>query len=177
MPPLTTGSIVKPPPLPGRLPEPIRRRLAAVAREKAARAEAERLARQRAAAERARAEAAAAKRVIPSFETAAVRRAPAQSPPAAPLSPATPPQMGVRLSKAETIDALRLQWTLLRAKYYRHLKGLNARYIRSASSPGTQHFVLVAGPVAGAMQALELCQDVSTSGTPCVVGDFVGNAL
>lgn len=109
------------------------------------------------------------------FSAPTITRATPQQPVAVPRE--TPPAMGVRLASAPSVDALRLQWTLLRERHGQYLGGLAPRYILSGMNGVGPTYELIAGPLPGAMQALELCQDVSRSGTPCIIGDYVGNAL
>ncbi|MEO1282094.1 MAG: hypothetical protein AAFV69_10195 [Pseudomonadota bacterium] len=114
------------------------------------------------------------------FGTAQVARAQPATPTAQPsrrLGADQAPRMGVRLAVAPSVDGLRLQWTLLRERHGRYLGALSPRYIQTSRNGAPASYELVAGPVAGAIQALELCQDVSRHGTRCVIGDFVGNAL
>lgn len=161
VPPLTTGSI-KPPPLPIRGPARPKLKPAAIAAK--IRPTTAPTPTGFGATNVARAEPA--------------RRVAAATPPAARrLGANESPAMGVRLSVAPSIDGLRLQWTLLRERHGTYLGGLSARYIQTSRNGAPANYELVAGPLSGAVQALELCQDVSRSGTRCVVGDFVGNAL
>ncbi len=171
---ITTGSIPRLPPPPLRAPPPPPEFL---------RAQAEAAAAKLAALEKEKAEQAArAKPVV--FGPATVNRAddadaagpdPALATSRAPVLGAA---IGVRLATAPSIDALRLQWTLISERYGAQLSGLSPRYVQASANGIGSSYELIAGPVPGTIEALEICQGiVRAGGARCIIGDFVGNAL
>jgi len=166
--PIETGSI-RVPPAPGRRPAPpsdvvakIKAKAAALAKAAEAKAQAEK------AAAVAR---AAAKPARVAFAAPQVTRAPT-----APVTSA--PKLGLRLARGPSVDAIRLSWNLMRERHPDVLGSLTPRYVFVPATPTTAPaFQLLAGPLNGAAEALQTCQDMSARGLPCEIGDFAGNAL
>lgn len=189
---ITTGSI-------GRLPPPPLRAPAAPPEFLKARAEAKAAAEAKAklaALEKQKAAEAAARATPVVFGPATINRndpqtasssspsgaaqpvVPVAAAPTAGSRPVLGADIGVRLATAPSIDALRLQWTLLRERHGPQLAGLSPRYVQASANGIGASYELIAGPVPGTIEALEICQDVvRNGGARCIIGDYVGNAL
>ena len=89
---------------------------------------------------------------------------------------AAPKPLGVRLSSAASIDALRLSWSLLADRHGPALKNLQPRYIAGGDAQNPS-FELIAGPITSSAQAKRLCKTLTDGTKPCKVGDFAGDAL
>lgn len=181
---ITTGSIGRLPPPPLRAPAPPAAFLKARADAKAAAEAKARLA----ALERQKADEAAQRAKPVVFGPATVNRSNASGSQGEAVSPAAvqpasrPPVLGaaigVRLATAPSVDALRLQWTLLSERFGTQLTGLSPRYVQASANGIGASYELIAGPVPGTIEALEICQGiVRNGGARCIIGDFVGNAL
>lgn len=99
---------------------------------------------------------------------------------AAEVKPASPPAVpqpgvGVRLTTGPSVDALRLNWSLLTERYGAELGGLEPRYV-AGGSPSAP-FALIAGPLADDATARSFCAGLNAKGLACVVDSFTGNAL
>jgi len=86
------------------------------------------------------------------------------------------PAAGVVISNGESVDSLRLSWSLLAERYGAELRGLEPRYMLS-TDPSGGSFDLVAGPLANRNDAAALCKSLQSRNIPCRVSDFGGNAL
>ncbi|MCB1512112.1 MAG: SPOR domain-containing protein [Hyphomicrobiaceae bacterium] len=94
------------------------------------------------------------------------------------LTPTLPPPIAdnsaaITLSRASTIDGLRVSWQALANKHPTLLGGLQPRYAREAG--GT--FRLLAGPFGDRAAADRLCSALRIDNVPCGIGKFTGNAL
>ena len=87
-----------------------------------------------------------------------------------------PKPLGVRLSSAASVDALRLSWSLLADRHGSALKNLVPRYV-AAGDAQNPSFDLIAGPIKSGAQAKRLCKTLTDASTPCKVSDFGGDAL
>lgn len=83
--------------------------------------------------------------------------------------------VGIRLTAAPSLDALRLSWTLMSERYAFELTGLEPRYITSTSPAAP--YSLVAGPLTDEPEAKRRCALLIARGIPCSVDSFNGNAL
>jgi hypothetical protein len=94
----------------------------------------------------------------------------------APAQPTAPPAgpYGLELVTGPSIDALRLNWTLLGDRHGSALKSLEARYVAGEPSGVLK---LLAGPVATAEEGHKLCEQFRAKGTPCRVALFQGTGF
>jgi hypothetical protein len=105
---------------------------------------------------------AAAQPAIASFGPGAVKAA----------APAGP--VGVELSSGPSLDALRLNWSLLADRHAASLKNLEARYTNAGEG---QPYQLVAGPIGTPEEAARVCAQLKAKRVACRVTGFGGNAL
>jgi hypothetical protein len=93
--------------------------------------------------------------------------------------PATPPKpaaVGVLLATGPSVDALRLNWTILKDRHSDVVKSLSPRYV--VSGPADKRtYSLVAGPISSAEQAKSVCRSMAEKGAACEVANYRGNAL
>ena len=87
-----------------------------------------------------------------------------------------PKPVGVRLSSASSVDALRLSWSLLSDRHGPALKNLEPRYV-AGGDPQNPSFDLIAGPIKSNSQAKRLCKTLTDTKTPCKISDFIGDTL
>ena len=86
---------------------------------------------------------------------------------------------GIQLGTGPSVDALRLNWTLLQQRHQGVLQKLQPRYTASRDAgPGGQGaaFDLIAGPLPAA-EAQRTCDALRAQNVACKVGGFGGNAL
>ncbi len=86
---------------------------------------------------------------------------------------------GIQLGTGPSVDALRLNWTLLQQRHGGALQRLQPRYMSSrGAAPGAQGqaFDLIAGPLPPA-EAQRTCDALRARNVACKVGGFGGNAL
>jgi hypothetical protein len=89
---------------------------------------------------------------------------------------AKPGAVGVVLATGASVDALKLNWTILNDRHSDAVKGLTPHY--TVSGPANNRvYSLVAGPVASAEQAKSLCQTMEQKGMTCSVSAYRGSAL
>jgi hypothetical protein len=81
---------------------------------------------------------------------------------------------GLELVVGPSVDALRLNWTLLGDRHGAPLKSLEPRYT-AASQTGP--YQLLAGPVATVDDGWRLCEIFRAKGTPCKVSQFQGHGF
>jgi hypothetical protein len=85
-------------------------------------------------------------------------------------------EVGVILATGPSLDALRLNWSILTDRYADAVRNLHPRYqVKGRASKRT--YRLVVGPVASTAEAKNLCKDMQTRGMPCEVSVYRGNAL
>lgn len=84
--------------------------------------------------------------------------------------------MGIELTGGESLEALRLSWSLLTEQHKQVLRRLAPRY-RTARQGVDQPLTLVAGPFANAAEASRACAALRAKQVSCRVGEFAGNAL
>ena len=87
-----------------------------------------------------------------------------------------PKPLGVKLSSGDSIDALRLSWSLLAERHGDALKNLQARYV-AAGDPKNPSYHLIAGPIKSTAAAKKLCKTLAANNIPCTPGDFAGDTL
>ena len=83
--------------------------------------------------------------------------------------------VGIRLTAAPSVDALRLSWSLMSERYASELNGLQPRYV--AGGAPAAPYSLVAGPFSDQSEAQRRCALLIARGIPCSVDSFTGNAL
>ena len=76
----------------------------------------------------------------------------------------------------ESVDSLRLSWTLLKERHGNDFHALEPRYTTDMSG-SEQTYDLIVGPVASVDDAKRLCQELAMKATPCKVSHFTGDAL
>jgi hypothetical protein len=103
-----------------------------------------------------------------SIETGSIER---KNKAAAPKTP-----VGVLVATGSSIDALRLNWTILTDRHGQTIRNLRPRYVIKGSG-AARSYGLVVGPVASTAKAQNLCKELTAKGQTCTVSKFQGNAL
>ena len=97
----------------------------------------------------------------------------------APTATATAPkpaQIGLLLGNAPTVDAVKLNWTILNDRHADAVRNLRPRYV--AMGKGAERsYALLAGPVASPEQAKTLCKLMADRGVACEVSTYRGTAF
>jgi hypothetical protein len=102
-------------------------------------------------------------------------KAPA-APSAATTAAAKPTQIGLLLGNAPTVDAVKLNWTILNDRHADAVRNLHPRYV--ANGKGSERtYALLAGPVASPEQAKTLCKLMMDRGLACEVSTYRGTAF
>ena len=99
---------------------------------------------------------------------------PAAFGPGAIRTPAPAQPVAVELASGPSLDALRLNWSLLSERHSASLKHLEARYTNAGEG---QPYQLVAGPIATPDEAAKVCAQLKAKRVACRVTGFGGNAL
>ena len=90
--------------------------------------------------------------------------------------PAKPAPVGVLLATGPSVDALKLNWSILKDQHADAVGNLSPRVV--VSGPASKRvYSLVAGPIASADQAKNLCVSMAAKGVGCEVSTFRGSAL
>lgn len=84
--------------------------------------------------------------------------------------------VGLELTNADSIDALRQSWSTLAAQNAGMLGKLAPRY-RLSTDLNAQPFTLVAGPVANTADANRICAALRAKGVGCRIGSYSGEGL
>jgi hypothetical protein len=121
----------------------------------------------------------------PKIETGSIPAVPKPVAPSAPapvafgpaVVKAEPKPLGVQLGSALTLDALRLNWSLLTESNSDTLKTLSPRYTASGTPEAGEVYDLVAGPVKSAADGKRICKALAARGVDCRVGPMAGSAL
>ena len=92
------------------------------------------------------------------------------------VKPAAKP-FAVQLGHGTSLDAIRLNWSLLAERNGDALGKLQPRYTATPAGDAGEIFDLVAGPVKSAADAKKICKIMAARGIDCKVGPFGGNAL
>ncbi len=120
--------------------------------------------------------------------TGSIPTAPAQGVPAPPATThasvsfgpgaikASPPASpaGVEIASGPSLEALRLNWSLLADRHAPQLKNLEARYTSVGEG---QPYQLIAGPISSTDDAKRVCAQLQAKRVACRVTGFGGNAL
>jgi hypothetical protein len=102
-------------------------------------------------------------------------KAPA-TPPTATATAAKPAQIGLLLGNAPSVDAVKLNWTILNDRHGDAVRNLHPRYV--AMGKGAERtYALLAGPVASPEQAKTLCKLMVDRGVACEVSTYRGTAF
>jgi len=114
--------------------------------------------------------AAAAPKSETAIETGSIARAKAQTP------PKKPAEVGLLLGTGPSVDALRLNWTILNDRHGDAMQNLHPRYVTSGKG-NERSYALLAGPVASTEQAKTLCKLMTDRGLACEVSTYRGTAF
>jgi hypothetical protein len=98
------------------------------------------------------------------FGPAVVRPAPAQAP------------VALRLATSQSVEALRVRWSLLSERHGSTLRNLEPRY-QAEGTGEARNYQLIAGPVRSAEEAKRLCATLRAKNESCSVGGYGGQAL
>jgi hypothetical protein len=91
-------------------------------------------------------------------------------------TPAKPAPVGVLLATGPSVDALKLNWSILKDRHSDAVGSLSPRVV--VSGPANKRvYSLVAGPIASADEAKNLCVSMAAKGVGCEVSTFRGSAL
>ena len=82
--------------------------------------------------------------------------------------------VGVEIANGPSLDALRLNWSLLAERHSSQLKNLEARYLSAGEG---QPYQLLAGPITSQDEAKRVCAQLQAKRVACRVTGFGGNAL
>lgn len=110
----------------------------------------------------------------PAIETGSISAAKA-APAAKAATPAKSP-VGVLLATGPSVDALRLNWSILTDRHADAVKNLQPRYVVSGKA-NERSYGLVAGPVESTAEAANVCKVMEERGVPCEISLYRGNAL
>jgi hypothetical protein len=84
--------------------------------------------------------------------------------------------VGVLLATGDSVDSLRLNWTILNDRHADSVKNLAPRYVVSGKA-SKKVYSLVAGPIATTDKARTLCREMTQKGLACEVSIYRGTAL
>lgn len=87
-----------------------------------------------------------------------------------------PKPTGMQIASANSVEGLRVNWSLLSENYGAELKNLEPRYA-ATGDPANPNYSLVVGPMKSKAEAIKVCKALNAKSVPCKVGDFIGNAL
>jgi cytoskeletal protein RodZ len=100
----------------------------------------------------------------------------AEKAPAAPAVAAKPTQIGLLLGSAPSVDAVKLNWSILNDRHADAVRNLHPRYV-AVGKGAERTFALLAGPVASSEQAKTLCKLMNDRGVACEVSTYRGTAF
>lgn len=83
---------------------------------------------------------------------------------------------GVHLGSGNSIDMLRSEWNLVRARYATYLSELEGRYLSEPATKGAT-YQLIAGPFSNAADAIRLCVRLKAGNGFCKPTIFTGKSL
>lgn len=93
-----------------------------------------------------------------------------------PKAPVVKGPVGIELANADSVEALRLNWTVINDQNGATLSHLSPRY-KLSTDANAQPLTLVAGPISTAEEAVRICAALKTRGVKCKVGGFGGERL
>jgi len=107
------------------------------------------------------------------IETGSIAHKDEKNPAAA---PAAKPQVALLLGSAPSVDAVKLNWSILSDRHGDAIRNLHPRYV--AQGKGAERtYALLAGPVDSAEQAKTLCKLMLDRGFACEVSTYRGTAF
>ena len=83
---------------------------------------------------------------------------------------------GVHLGSGNSIDMVRSEWNIIRARYATYLSELEGRYLKEPAANKTA-FQLIAGPFTNAAEAIRLCVRIQAGKSFCKATIFAGKSL
>ncbi len=89
---------------------------------------------------------------------------------------AKPPQIGLLLGSAPSVDAVKLNWTILNDRHADAVRNLHPRYVPMGKG-AERTFALLAGPVASSEEAKTLCKLMVDRGLACEVSTYRGTGF
>lgn len=101
---------------------------------------------------------------------------PRQAPAKAPAAPVVKGPVGIEIGGADSIEALRLSWTVMNDQNGPVLGRLSPRYRLNTTGSG-EPLALVAGPIATPEEATRICATLKAKGVRCKVGGYSGERL
>ncbi len=110
------------------------------------------------------------------IETGSIAHKPDKSPAAAATAAAKPPQPALRLGSAPSVDAVKLNWSILNDRHADAVHDLHPRYVPQGKG-AERTYALLAGPVASPEQAKTLCKLMVDRGFACEVSTYRGTAF
>jgi hypothetical protein len=96
--------------------------------------------------------------------------------PAAAAAATKPAQVGLLLGSAPSVDAVKLNWSILNDRHADAVRDLHPRYVAQGKG-GERTYALLAGPVASPEQAKTLCKLMVDRGLACEVSAYRGTAF
>ncbi len=107
------------------------------------------------------------------IETGSIARTQAAEAPAAAAKPAP---IGLLLGSAPSVDAVKLNWTILNDRHADAVRNLHPRYVPMGKG-AERSYALLAGPVGSPEQAKTLCKLMVDRGLACEVSTYRGTAF
>ena len=93
----------------------------------------------------------------------------------APPAPATPSRFAVQLAAGPSLDALRLQWSLLAERHGAALASLTPHVVAPRNTGGP--YRLLAGPLPNRAEADKICTEMGVGNKGCFTTSFIGEPL
>jgi hypothetical protein len=110
------------------------------------------------------------------IETGSIAHKAEKNPAAAAATAAKPAQLGLLLGSAPSVDAVKLNWSILNDRHGDAVRNLHPRYV--AQGKGAERtYALLAGPVVSPEQAKTLCKLMVDRGFACEVSAYRGTAF
>ncbi len=88
-----------------------------------------------------------------------------------------PKPLAVQLSSAPTLDALRLNWSLLSDQHAEALGKLQPRFVAGGTDQAGPTYDLLAGPIKTAAEAKRICKALAARGSDCRIAQYIGEGL
>ena len=90
---------------------------------------------------------------------------------------AAPKPFGVQLGSGPSLDAIRLNWSLLSEQHGDALGRLQPHFTATGTPAAGQTFDLVAGPIKSVADAKKICKALAARGTDCKVTSSLGETF
>ncbi len=110
------------------------------------------------------------------IETGSIAHKDDKTPAAAAVTAAKPAQAALLLGSAPTVDAVKLNWSILNDRHADAVRNLHPRYVPQGKG-AERSYALLAGPVASPEQAKTLCKLMVDRGLACEVSTYRGTAF